>query len=228
MPASPSTRGAKPARRQRQSEPEPAPDTAELNGDKDYTVYADKQITPTMEAFADWLIDEVFEGDMPRGFDEDSFRKGVALGGSTRMDFQRSTFWAEDDRNRKNQVADVDEDDEVEQPRRRSGRQTRAAAAPAPVRSTRRSRRAEPEPEDDEVEPDEVEPDEDIVDEDDEVEPEPTPPPRRSTRSRRAKPVTAETEPEEKPAPARSTRRGRRAAAAAPAEEADDNPAAPY
>src|ERR1700751_631121 len=106
----------------RRRQPEPEPEPVESNGSKDYTVYADKPITPTMEAFADFLIDDVYEGDLPKGFDEDSFRKGVALGGSTRMDFQRSEYWADDPRNRRNRVEEPEDEEEDEQPRRRSGR----------------------------------------------------------------------------------------------------------
>ena len=90
--------------RQRDPEPEVEEPKAASNGEKDYTAYADKEITPTMDAFGDFLIDEVYEGELPEDFDEDSFRKGVALGGSVRMDFQRSDYWAQDERNRKNRA----------------------------------------------------------------------------------------------------------------------------
>jgi len=65
------------------------------DSEKDYTVYADKDTTFTMENFATWLIDEVYEGKLPKDMDEDVFRKGVALGGSLRMEFQRSEWWKE-------------------------------------------------------------------------------------------------------------------------------------
>jgi hypothetical protein len=65
----------------------------------DMTNYAGAAITPTMEAFGDWLIAEVFGGTLPKGLDEASFRKGVALGGSTRGYFQKSEAWKADDRN---------------------------------------------------------------------------------------------------------------------------------
>src|SRR5580765_168280 len=61
--------------------------------------YATAEITPTMAAFADWLITEVFGGELPKGVDEASFRKGVALGGSTRGYFQKSDAWKADPRN---------------------------------------------------------------------------------------------------------------------------------
>jgi hypothetical protein len=66
---------------------------------KDLTRYATAAATPTMEAFADFLEAEVFGGKLPKGIDRDSFRKGVALGGSTRMDFQKSDAWKSDPRN---------------------------------------------------------------------------------------------------------------------------------
>ena len=66
---------------------------------KDLTRYATAKPTATMEAFADFLIAEVFGGKLPKGVDEVSFRTGVALGGSTRMDFQRSETWKADPRN---------------------------------------------------------------------------------------------------------------------------------
>ena len=61
--------------------------------------YATKAPTETMVAFADWLIAEVYGGELPKGVSEEAFRKGVALGGSTRMDFQKSDFWKNDPRN---------------------------------------------------------------------------------------------------------------------------------
>ena len=66
---------------------------------KDLTRYATSEPTPTMEAFADFLIAEVFGGTLPEGVDEGSFRTGVALGGSTRNYFQASDAWKSDPRN---------------------------------------------------------------------------------------------------------------------------------
>jgi len=65
----------------------------------EYAAYATKATSPTMTAFADWLIAEVFGGKLPEGVDEASFRKGVALGGSTRGYFQKSEAWKADSRN---------------------------------------------------------------------------------------------------------------------------------
>ena len=66
---------------------------------KDVTGYATAEITPTMAAFADYLIAEVFGGKLPKDLDEATFRKAVALGGSTRGYFQKSEMWKNDPRN---------------------------------------------------------------------------------------------------------------------------------
>ena len=60
---------------------------------KDYTEYATKDITPTMEAFADWLTKET-------GYAVDA--RTVALAGSLRGDFQASESWKTDERNPRN------------------------------------------------------------------------------------------------------------------------------
>ena len=61
--------------------------------------YANAEITPTMDAFADYLIAEVYGGTLPKGMHEATFRKAVALGGSTRGHFQKSEMWKSDPRN---------------------------------------------------------------------------------------------------------------------------------
>jgi GTP:adenosylcobinamide-phosphate guanylyltransferase len=61
--------------------------------------YAGKTISPTMEAFADFLIAEVYGGELPEGMDEATFRRAVMLGGSTRGYFQKSEAWKADSRN---------------------------------------------------------------------------------------------------------------------------------
>jgi hypothetical protein len=65
----------------------------------DVSRYRDAEITPTMAAFADYLIAEVYGGKLPKELDEGTFRKAVALGGSTRGYFQKSERWQADDRN---------------------------------------------------------------------------------------------------------------------------------
>ena len=85
------TRGAAPTTKGRQTMPRgtrTAATEAEPNGAVDYTAYANKDATDTMLDFGDWLISEVY-GDKYKG-DEDSFRDGVRLGGTLRMEFQRS------------------------------------------------------------------------------------------------------------------------------------------
>ena len=57
---------------------------------KDYAAKAKAPITPTMEAFGDWLREVT-------GVDVDS--RSVALAGSLRMDFQASDWWKADSRN---------------------------------------------------------------------------------------------------------------------------------
>jgi hypothetical protein len=141
---------------------------------RDYTKYAEKEITPTMEAFGDWLID-VVGLDFPNAKAETQFRQGVALGGTLRMEFQRSPEWAEDERNsrangkpkstakaakekaparrgRAKSAADEDEDTEDEAPAKpaaRTGRgRGRPAASGAPKSGRGRGRAAKPAPAD--------------------------------------------------------------------------------
>ena len=57
---------------------------------KDYKTYATREITPTMEAFAEWLTKET-------GYAVDA--RTVALAGSLRSDFQASESWKADPRN---------------------------------------------------------------------------------------------------------------------------------
>ena len=57
---------------------------------KDYRAMATKEITPTMEAFAEWLTKET-------GYAVDA--RTVALAGSLRNDFQASESWKSDPRN---------------------------------------------------------------------------------------------------------------------------------
>jgi hypothetical protein len=65
----------------------------------DYARYGTDAISPTMEAFADFLIAEVYGGELPADLDETTFRRAVSLGGSTRMYFQKSDTWKNDPRN---------------------------------------------------------------------------------------------------------------------------------
>lgn len=59
--------------------------------EKDYTVYANKEPTATMVDFATWLKDVTgIEFKTPAA--EAAFDKGVALGGTLRMEFQRSDY----------------------------------------------------------------------------------------------------------------------------------------
>ena len=76
-----------------------------------------------MEAFADYLIAEVYGGTLPAEIDEIAFRKGVALGGSTRGYFQASERWKSDSRN---YLANVE-----------ANRETKAAEAVARAKAAR-------------------------------------------------------------------------------------------
>lgn len=66
--------------------------------ERDFTIYADKAPTNTMQAFADWLID-VVGLEFKTKAAEQEFRDGVRLGGTLRMEFQASDFWKEHDLN---------------------------------------------------------------------------------------------------------------------------------
>jgi hypothetical protein len=65
----------------------------------EYTGHATKAITPTQEAFAEWILAEVFDGNLPKGLNKESFNRAIALGGSLRSQFQKSEWWKADSRN---------------------------------------------------------------------------------------------------------------------------------
>jgi hypothetical protein len=72
--------------------PAPEPEVEEVEaeeGERDYTVYATKPVTATMEDFAQWLHEEV--GDINEMGANDPVRL-VALAGTLRMEFQKSDF----------------------------------------------------------------------------------------------------------------------------------------
>lgn len=56
---------------------------------RDYTEYRDKEPTPTMSDFADWIVQEVGI-EYPTAKELAAFRNGVRLGGTLRMEFQAS------------------------------------------------------------------------------------------------------------------------------------------
>jgi hypothetical protein len=91
---------------------------------KDYRAYAAKDVTPTMKAFAEWLKAET-------GVDVDL--KSVALAGSLRMDFQKSDFWKNDDRN---YLANVEEN------RARRAKEALAKAEAAELKAAERAKNA--------------------------------------------------------------------------------------
>jgi hypothetical protein len=57
--------------------------------ERDYTIYATKDVTATMEDFAEWIVQEVYEGDQ-KAFDKEDPVRIVSLAGTLRMEFQRS------------------------------------------------------------------------------------------------------------------------------------------
>ncbi len=120
------------------------PATEETNGAVDYTVYADKPITPGMQDFHDWLTDNV--GDLSK---MDTVRI-VALAGTLRMEFQQSDFNKERRAERRaareapseNGSAPA-EDEKPAKPGRRAGGTTgrrAGSAAPANEKPARRGR----------------------------------------------------------------------------------------
>lgn len=124
---------------------EPEPEETE----KDYTVYADKPPTPLMVDFAEWIKEEVGLEFSSKAA-EAAFDNGVRLGGTLRMEFQRSEFCKTRREERKAQKASSNgaaEDEEEEAPAPAPRRRTRAAAAkeaaeaePEAPASTRRTR----------------------------------------------------------------------------------------
>jgi hypothetical protein len=111
---------------------EPEVDETE-DGVKDYTIYAEKDPTPTMQDFADWLIEEVGL-EFKSSQHEDEFRTGVRLGGTLRMEFQRSDFNKERKAERRAARAEengADEVDETEEAPAKPARGRQAAKAGA-------------------------------------------------------------------------------------------------
>jgi hypothetical protein len=117
----------------------PAPAPAAEETEPDYTTYAGKAPTATMTDFADWLTDVVYGGEYPGSAKEtDAFRNGVRLGGTLRMEFQRSDFNQE--RREERRAAPKAEADGGEAapaaPRPTRGRPAKGAAATQPTATT--------------------------------------------------------------------------------------------
>jgi hypothetical protein len=100
------------------------------NATPEYAAYASKAISPTMDAFADFILAEVFGGKLPNGLDEQTFRRSVALGGSLRQQFQKSEMWKSDPRN---YLANVEANREVKAAEK--AERAKAAAAKAVERA---------------------------------------------------------------------------------------------
>jgi hypothetical protein len=183
--------------RTRQPEPEPEPQD---NGERDYTPYATKPATVTMEQFGFWLLEVTeLDGTYREGSKEEAaFLRGVQLGGTLRMDFQRSDWWKDSPDNPRNKEEEPEPEEKPARRGRAAGNGKAATAKPA------RGRKApEPEPEVEEEEEEEAEQEA----------------PKATTRRTGRKPAAAK-------APAKpATRRGRKPAATA---EDDEEVEAPY
>jgi hypothetical protein len=109
----------------------------------DYTVYADKTITPTMSDFADWIVEEVYAGD------EAAFRKAdseriVALAGTLRMEFQKSEL--NKTRREERRAAREAEVAEPAEPKTARAKPAAKATVPPPARRGRAAAAAAAEP----------------------------------------------------------------------------------
>jgi hypothetical protein len=112
-------------RRAQVAEPEPEEDLEE----KDYTVYADKEITATMVDFHEWL-EEVTGAKLDL--------RSVALGGTLRMEFQKSDFNRERRAERQAERAEGNgaAEEPAEKPAARAGKGRTASARPAAPAAT--------------------------------------------------------------------------------------------
>lgn len=152
-----------------------APAEPEADGPEDYTVYRDKEPTTKMTKFADWIIDNVYEGELTKDDfkdQEDAFREGVRLGGTLRMKFQASP------ENQADLEAARAAREAEEEPAPAPARGRRGAAAKEEPAAPARRGRGRPAKA---AEPDEDEGDE--GDEGQEAEPEPQPTRRRTGRA---------------------------------------------
>lgn len=123
---------------------EPEPEDTEDEEAKDYTVYAGKDATATMADFGEWLLAEVYGDEYPG--DADSFLDGVRLGGTLRMEFQRSDFNIE---RREQRAAEREAERAARPTRARKGKEDAEEAEPDETdeaeetpKSTTRPRRA--------------------------------------------------------------------------------------
>lgn len=113
-------------------EPEPVEEA------EDYTVYATKPITATMEDFAVWITDEVYGGDA-KAFAAADAERLVSLAGTLRMKFQASDFNIEQREIRKQEreaarsAPEPAEEAAPAKPARRGRAAAAAAAEPEPA-----------------------------------------------------------------------------------------------
>lgn len=128
-----------PARARAAVEPEVEATEPEDNGVKDYTGYATKEPTAAMQDYVQWLGDVGAKPEFGTQKEEAAFAHGVRLGGTLRMEFQRSEFnQAQREARRAAKLADSAaepaeaEVEEAPAPKA-TGRKPRAAAAPKPA-----------------------------------------------------------------------------------------------
>lgn len=120
-----------------------AEDDEDEEAAKDYTVYADKEPTPTMSDFADWLEEEVgleFETEQEAAI----FRMGVRLGGTLRMEFQRSDFNRERRAERKSAKAAKPKAAETAKAAKKPAKAAKASADAEPAAEAAKPAQAKP------------------------------------------------------------------------------------
>lgn len=113
------TRGELMPPRGRTKQVDAEPEVEETDEARDYTIYAEKDVTPTMQDFAEWIVAEVYDGNQ-KAFDAEDPVRIVSLAGTLRMEFQRSelnkTRRAERQAARASAATETDEAEEDEAP----------------------------------------------------------------------------------------------------------------
>lgn len=113
------------------------PEVEETVSERDFTVYAEKELSPTMHDYVTWVVDNVFDGD-EKAFEEAAPEQLLYIGITVYQHFQRSDFNKERKEARRAEKAEAaeakaaakaeSEEEEAPAPRRGRGK----AAAPAP------------------------------------------------------------------------------------------------
>jgi hypothetical protein len=129
-----------PARGRRAAEPAVEAEATEPeNGEKDYTSYATKAPTAAMQDFHTWLVEVGAAPEFGTQKEKDAFGHGVRLGGTLRMEFQKSDVNQANRASRRAEreaavVAEPVEEAEVEAAPKRAARGKAAATSAAPKR----------------------------------------------------------------------------------------------